>query len=124
MFDNQKSTDILICKNGELPDLFFIEIKYYNKSHGRLGFGHQKGAGFQPEVLSKRPDYFEKNMRWILGSKDSNKYYFLNNSQIAQYISGGEIDYKQNNIQTIIFSDIGGLKRSELSNELLKWFNE
>jgi hypothetical protein len=122
VMDNRKGTDILVCKNGITPVLFFIEVKYYNKTHGRLGFGQEKGAGFQPEILSKRPDYFEKNMRWILGSIEREEYFFMNNDQISQYISGDGIDYKQNNIQTRVFNEIKGLKKSELSTELANWF--
>lgn len=123
MMDNRKGTDIMVCRAGVRPDLFFIEVKYYNKAHGRLGFGHEKGAGFQPEILQKRPVFFESNLRWILGSLESELYYFLTNDQIMQYVSGGGIDYKQNNIQTILFTQIKGLKKSELSAELGNWFS-
>lgn len=51
LFNFKKAVDILIAKNGEAPELFFIEIKYHKKNHGRLGFGQGKGGGFQPEVL-------------------------------------------------------------------------
>ena len=51
LFNFKKAVDILIAKNGISPKLFFIEIKYHKKNHGRLGFGQGKGAGFQPEVL-------------------------------------------------------------------------
>jgi len=120
----RKSTDILVYRNGDDADIFFIEIKYYDKSHGRLGFGHAGGKGFQPEVLRKNPDFFKSNMRWILGSIDKNKYYFLSNEEILRYVSGGVIGYKQNNIQTKIFDEIRGLTMNELITELKKWFNK
>jgi len=123
VLENKKGTDILICNNGIKPDLFFIEVKYYNKTHGRLGFGHEKGAGFQPEILQKNFVFFEENMRWILGNMESDFYYFLKNSEIKQYLSGGGIDFKQNNFQTRLFTEIKGLKRSELSAELINWLN-
>ena len=106
MIENQKTTDILICKNGEQPGLYFLEIKYHKRNHGRLGFGHAKGKGFQPEVLRTRPHYFEQNMRWIIGADDLETYIFTDNKTIIDYVSGGEIDYKHNNIQTKIFKEI------------------
>jgi len=121
VFDNKKGSDILICKNGENPDLFFIEVKYYNKSHGRLGFGHQKGAGFQPELMRKRPSFFETNLRWILGSINDDFYYFLSSDEISKYISGNGIDFKQNNFQTKLFQDVKGLTKSELVAGLKIW---
>jgi len=37
LFDNKKAVDILICRNGESPALFFLEVKYHKKSHGLTG---------------------------------------------------------------------------------------
>lgn len=124
ILDNQKTTDIMICRNGETPKIFFLEIKYYDSSHGRLGFGHAEGKGFQPEILRKKPDYFQENMRWILGSKDKESYYFVDNNTVLDFISGGSIDYKHNNIQTKIFNEIKGLKMNELRDKLIKWMTE
>ena len=67
MFQNKKAVDVLLCRNGKKPALYFIEIKYHKRSHGRLSTGHSKGGGFQPEILSRLPIYFEKNMHWVLG---------------------------------------------------------
>jgi hypothetical protein len=66
MVRNKKAVDILICRNGKKPALFFIEIKYHLTRHGRLGTGHGKGGGIQPEILQLQPDYFKKQMRWVL----------------------------------------------------------
>lgn len=57
LFNFKKAVDLLIAKNGLNPELFFIEIKYHKKNHGRLGFGHGKGGGFQPEVLKENTDF-------------------------------------------------------------------
>ena len=62
LLKSKKAVDILICKNRPTPELFFIEVKHFIKNHGRLGFGSRKGGGFQPEILSRRPEYFEKNL--------------------------------------------------------------
>ena len=72
LFNFKKAVDVLIAKNGKDPKLFFIEIKYHKKSHGRLGFGQGKGAGFQPEVLKDKTTYFENNMRCILINEKCN----------------------------------------------------
>ncbi|MGI8597757.1 MAG: hypothetical protein ACR2KB_00750 [Chitinophagaceae bacterium] len=69
MIRNKKAVDILLCRNGKKPALYFIEIKYHKKNHGRLGTGHGKGGGIQPEILNLQPDYFKKQMRWILGAE-------------------------------------------------------
>jgi len=45
------------------------DIGYHITKHGRLGTGHGKGGGIQPEILQLQPDYFKKQMRWILGSE-------------------------------------------------------
>jgi hypothetical protein len=82
LFNLKKAVDVLIAKNGINPKLFFIEIKYHKKNHGRLGFGQGKGAGFQPEVLKDKTTYFEENMRWILGHEDSEEYWFVDNNTI------------------------------------------
>ena len=47
---NKKAVDILICRDGRVPALFFIEVKYHQSNHGRLGFGSKGGGGFQNEL--------------------------------------------------------------------------
>src|SRR5258706_1931722 len=105
LFNNKKAVDVLLCRNGEKPALFFLEIKYHKRTHGRLSTGHGNGVGFQPEILSKLPSYFETNMRWILGVEDIEGYYFLKNSDLLKYIAGGKIGAKYNNIQTKLFEE-------------------
>lgn len=105
MFHNKKAVDILLCRNGKKPALYFLEIKYHKRKHGRLSTGHSKGGGFQPEVLSRLPAYFEKNMRWILGVEDRRGYWILKNSELIKYLSGGTIGEKHNNIQARIFKE-------------------
>ena len=124
LLDFKKATDIMLCRNGDNPQIYFIEIKYYNTGHGRLGFGHANGKGFQPEILRKNPSFFQKQMRWILGSIEKESYYILDNATISQYISGGQIDFKQNNFQTRLFNEIPGLNKAELIDELLKWLKQ
>jgi hypothetical protein len=121
---NKKAVDIIICDDNTPPKLFFIEIKYFKNNHGRLGFGGGQGGGFQPEILLKRPIYFEQNLRWILGREDNDKIFFLSNKQISKYYSGGIIGEKFNNIQTIVFKNEKGLLEKEFLEELINWIFE
>lgn len=121
LLESKKAVDILICKNSSKPELFFLEIKFHLKKHGRLGFGSAKGKGFQPEILKKRPPYFERNLRWIISAEHSNDIYFLNNEQILKFISGGEVGSKFNNIQSAIFKSEGGLSESQMIAAIEAW---
>lgn len=122
ILDNKKAVDILLCRNGNRAELFFIEIKYHKLSHGRLGTGHGKGGGIQPEILSKQPTYFQDNMRWILGVEDREGYYFVDNATLTdKYLSGNGIETKYNNIKTIIFKDEQNLTEKQLIKSLKDW---
>jgi hypothetical protein len=121
--ESKKAVDIIICRDGSKPALFFIEVKYYRKAHGRLGFGSRKGGGFQPEIVSVKPKYFEKNLRWIMASEEhpNRGVLFLDSKTIRKYISGGAVVEKYNNIQRRIFTEVAGFKKEQLINELGKW---
>lgn len=121
LFIFKKAVDILIAKSGQNPKLFFIEIKYHKLSHGRLGFGSSKGSGFQPEVLGVKVDYFESNLRWILGNIDSEQYWFADNDSIRNYLSGGDVGRKYNNIQARFFREIEPITKNELIRQLEQW---
>ena len=123
LLNNKKAVDILICRNGEQPALFFLEVKYHKKKHGRLGFGSRNGIGFQPEILTKQPEYFESNLRWIIANESHNDIgiIFTNSQIIRQYISGGEIGQKFNNIQNKIFKELTGYNEKELTENLRLW---
>lgn len=120
---NKKAVDIIICRDGKKPALFFIEVKYYRIAHGRLALGSGKGCGFQPELLSLKPKYFEKNLRWIMASKEyPNKgVLFLDSKTVGRYIAGREVGKKFNNIQKRIFYEIDGYKEEQLVTQLRKW---
>jgi len=51
MFENKKVADVVICKNGKNPKIFFLELKHHKPAHGRLAFGSRAGKGFQPEIV-------------------------------------------------------------------------
>lgn len=120
---NKNAVDIIICRDGNDPALFFIEAKYHQKSHGRLGFGSRAGSGFQPEIVSRKPKYFENNLRWIIASEEypDAGILFVDSEVIREYVSGGVVSQKFNNIQKRIFSEISGLEEKQLVSELTKW---
>ncbi|WP_170347575.1 hypothetical protein [Ruegeria atlantica] len=122
---NKKAVDILICRDGPRPKIFFIEVKFHKAAHGRLGFGGSSGSGFQPELLHRRPHYFEENMRWVLGDEEHpDQFWFLDNETIRSYVAGGKIGSKFNNIQKRMFQEEQWKTREELLATLLKWLNE
>ncbi|WP_146164382.1 hypothetical protein [Vibrio sp. ZF 223] len=123
LFDNKKAVDILICRNGEKPSLYFIEVKYHKKSHGRLGFGSSSGGGFQPEIVAKAPDYLESNLRWIIAGEghEGTGIIFVPSSVIRNYVSGGNVGQKFNNIQQKIFKEVDGFSEDALVIELESW---
>jgi hypothetical protein len=121
LFDFKKAVDILIARNGVNPKLFFIEVKYHKPNHGRLGFGHSKGGGFQPEVLITTTDYFEDNMRWILGEENSEKYWFVDNNMIGQYLNGDVVGQKYNGIKIKFFKEVQSVTKEELIIKINNW---
>lgn len=126
LLDSKKAVDILICKNGKSPGLYFIEVKYHLKKHGRLGIGGGKGIGFQPEIVSKKPDFFENNLMWIIASQDhmGTGILFVPSSTIRKYIAGGCVGIKYNNIQKKIFIEQKGYSENELVNRIKEWIKK
>lgn len=121
MIRNKKAVDILVCRNGAKPALFFIEIKYHKNNHGRLGTGHGKGGGIQPEILQLQPDYFKKQKRWILGIEDQEGYWVLNNKELREYFAGNMIGIKYNNIQTRLFREKDPYTEKQFIKALKEW---
>jgi len=106
LLDSKNVADIIICRNIIIPKIYFIEVKHYSNKKGRIGFGDANGTGFQPEILRKRPKYFEDNLIWVFQKENQKDFYVLNNEEIIEYISGGkigDIGGKQNNFQSKIF---------------------
>jgi len=120
---NKKAVDILICKDRPQPALYFIEVKYHQAAHGRLGFGSGNGGGFQPEIVSAKPAYFESNLRWVLASEEHEpgKVLFLPSEVIRRYLAGGEVGEKFNNIQRRIFLAERWLTEREFVEQLRQW---
>jgi len=106
LLDSKNVSDIIICRNIIIPKIFFIEVKHYSKKKGRIGFGDASGAGFQSEILKKRPRYLEENLIWVFQKENDKKFYVSNNNECIKYISGGSIGNKNNNFQLKIFDHI------------------
>jgi hypothetical protein len=121
LFNFKKAVDVLIAKNGANPELYFIEIKYHKKSHGRLGFGQAEGKGFQPELLKDKTDYFEDNLRWILGKEDCEEYWFVDNNKIREYLNAGIISTKHNGITAKFFKEVTSINKTELIVKIKEW---
>lgn len=121
LFNFKKAVDVLIAKNGTNPELFFLEIKYHIESSGRLGIGQAQGRGFQPEVLKDKTDYFENNLRWILGKEDSEEYWFVDNNKIRKYLNAGSIGEKHNGITTKFFKEVSSMNKTKLTDEIIEW---
>lgn len=125
VLDSKNVSDILVARQDKKsPLLVFLEVKYRKRNHGRIGFGGRKGSGFQPEILLQRPDYLERNMKWIIGNEKLNKCLILDNNQVREHCAGGAISRtKQNNFANGIFKSLGSLQldTSDVPNEIVKW---
>lgn len=121
LFQNKKAVDILICRNGENPAIFFLELKCHIRSHGRLAIGQKNGGGFQPEILAKAPDYFEKNLRWIIGGEGFDDFIFEPSATIRKFLAGGTVCEKSNNIGTRILEELPRINEAELYDSLETW---
>lgn len=49
LLENKDVVDLVIL-NDRKEKLYFIELKYFKKSHSRLGTGSKDGKGFQIEI--------------------------------------------------------------------------
>lgn len=123
ILDYKTVADIIICRNLHKPGIFFIEVKYFQLSKGRLGFGNNTGSGIQPEMLVKKPAYLESNVRWLLGSDSHNEdgYWLVTSDVLRSYVAGGEIGRKQNNIQEALFRNLPALNSNELAKGVSEW---
>lgn len=122
LMDNKDVVDIIICRKGNESNIFFIEIKYQKNSSGRWGIGGERGTGLQPEILSGDFDFFESNLRWILGSESNDYYYFVDNSIIRSFAQGGEIGMKFNGIKKELLNQVEQqLTQEQLVEKIKEW---
>ncbi len=99
-------TDDVICidpRSG--PRALFIEVKYAKESSGRIGVGDGDGGGYQTEILTKGPAYFEANTRWLI-AVDDGWAVLVDNESVREHAVGGEFcEGKQNNIRDSVFEN-------------------
>jgi len=126
ILDNKNIADIVICKNGDNQALYFIEVKHLKINMGRLGIGGKDGRGYQPEILTKRPDYFESNLLWAMYSEkhDNNGIVLVTSEQLCKsYLQGDEVGEKHNGIKQDIFAKEKGLSDEGFIDSILTWLN-
>ena len=125
MLENKTIGDIIICRGGNSPAIFFIEVKYY-KPYERIGIGGSKGKGIQPEILKKRPKYLESNLRWLFGQSINGKieYWFVRSETVCSYLAGGSIGEKQNNIRDVFLTELPSINEEEIVRVLKTWLFE
>ncbi|MXY51775.1 MAG: hypothetical protein F4Y86_04490 [Gammaproteobacteria bacterium] len=89
--DHKTIGDIVIARDGASPALFFLEVKYFQSSKGRLGVGTGAGGGIQPEILKRGPAYLETHLRWAFASDHHNpdEYWLATSDVVRQFIAGG-----------------------------------
>ncbi len=127
IFESKNLADIVICKNGEESGIYFIEVKHLKPGMGRLGFGGKNGTGFQPEILTKRPKYLEKNLIWVLYSDihDNNDGIVILSSEelCNRYLSGDTVGEKYNGIKKNLFNEKPGLTDDQFVSYLNAWLS-
>ena len=124
LLENKDVVDIVIL-NDKTQKLFFIELKFFKKSHLRLGTGSEYGKGFQIEILERKFAYFESNLRWILATEEDDYYRFCTNEQIRKNICN-DLGKKYNSISKKLFEsdEITKLTEGELIKEINHWLNQ
>jgi len=124
VFDHQTVNDIFVCRNGEDPKAFFIEIKYFTKKKNRVGIGESNGTGLQIEILEKRPQYLEDHLKWIIAHEDKEDcYWFVDNETLLKYVNT-KSSSSQKNISQKLFSTEKCYSESELIDKLKNWLGE
>lgn len=125
ILESRNVLDIIICRNSEyFPVLILIEVKLYKKSSDRIGIGDGNGCGFQPEILRKNLNYFNKYSRWVLRDENG-RCIFTNNETIKRHLCSENINLgQQNNISPRIFDEIETIDTENLINQIVTWMKE
>ena len=122
VLDSKNVSDVVICidtPNG--PRALFLEVKYAKESAGRIGIGDAVGSGFQPEILIKRPTYFEVYTRWLIASDDGWAV-LVDNTTVRNHAAGGAVATgKQNNIRDSVFQDHRCFRIDDSVEEVAAW---
>jgi len=67
----------------------------------------------------------ESNLKWLLGSDthDEYAYWLVSSDTLREYVAGGSIGEKQNNIQEALFRNEPKLTKDILVAQLENWLN-
>ncbi|AII60226.1 hypothetical protein X793_05615 [Dehalococcoides mccartyi CG4] len=128
ILEGKNVADLIICRDGSQPISFFLELKLYKTKSNRIGIGNKDSNSFQPEIIRKHPEYFEKYLRWIIckdDDKEDKQYVIVTTSSIKNnYLCGGKLGAKgnkQNNIRIDIFQKEPLLSETELLEKLITY---
>ena len=118
--------DIVICREGIHPAIYFIELKYESRSLSGQRNQINVTEGIQTEILKNRPDYMENHLMWLLGSQEcEGGYWFISSKQLSAYITPNSAN---NNIdrETIFRGKASEQKMSEadLVKSLELWISQ
>jgi len=122
LLESKKTVDIVICRDGDRPALFFLELKLC-RPNIRIPIGTGNGTGYQPEIVTLNPTYLESNLRWVLVNSEELKtpYLFVPTSTVKRHLAGGGIGEKYNNIQREIFRLEPTLTEAALVDSMVDW---
>ena len=106
VLSSRNVSDIIFANTDAThPVALFLEVKYHKVNHARIGYGDADGNGFQPEILMKKPLYFEHHMRWIIGDEQTGKCLFFTNKDVRDNAAAKSIHAgKQNNFRNDLFT--------------------
>jgi hypothetical protein len=114
--------DIVVCKENAAEDVaLFIEVKYFTATKARLGLGDGKSMGFQPEILARKPRYFERYLRWLIGC-ERGLAVLVSNDDLRRHAAGGVFrEGKQNNIQWSVMEENRPFPLEQSPEAVIKW---
>jgi len=114
--------DIIVCKEKAAEDVaLFVEVKYFAATKGRLGLGDGKGKGFQPEILARKPRYFERYLRWLIGC-ERGLAVLVSSDDLRRHAAGGVFrEGKQNNIQWSVLEENRPFPLEQSPEAVVEW---
>jgi len=123
VLSSKNVNDVIVCReDADMPLAFFIEVKYAKSSSGRIGIGDGRGCGFQPEILIRKPFYFERFTRWLVAS-EVGVAVLVDGDTLRRHAVGGVFSMgKQNNIRYTVF-DVASRPFSlgEAPDRIVEW---
>ena len=109
ILESKGIADIVICRDGVSPAIFFIEVKYSARTPSGELNPISVSEGIQSEILKERPKYLERHFLWLLGSgrrSCADYYWLLTSRELLPYITTKPLG-EENNISLNIFRGSG-----------------